>query len=101
MGLLSNIFNSLFSQEEVKDKPPTEPAKVTHIRKAHIRKKRKKADNTKLTKRQLAHLIRVYEEKLHKVKTYRDLTNYANKKWGLDKTHLTYYKVLSEFKKTL
>ena len=63
--------------------------------------KRKQGDFTRLTNKQLDHLLDVYNNKLHGVTTYVKLADYGNKKYGLTKVTLTYYKNLDKYRNYL
>ena len=60
--------------------------------------RRKKGDFTRFTVEQLEHLLDVYTNSLHSVKTYTELATYGNKKYGLDKATVTYYDNLSKYR---
>jgi hypothetical protein len=63
--------------------------------------KRKQGDFTRLTNEQLDHLLDVYNNKLYGVTTYVKLADYSNKKYGLTKVTLTYYKSLDRYRNYL
>lgn len=52
----------------------------------------KKGDYTRFTPEQLSHLLDVYTNTKHNVRSYKDLAEYGNKKYGLHKAEVTYYK---------
>lgn len=63
--------------------------------------KRKLHDVSRLTVKQLQHLLRVYEQQLFDIKTYADLADYANDKYNKTKNPSTYFKNLKKYKETL
>jgi len=63
--------------------------------------KRKLHDVSRLTVKQLQHLLRVYEQQLFDIKTYADLADYANVKYNKTKNPSTYFKNLKKYKETL
>ena len=83
--------------EKVSSPNPTR-RKVTNVEKAKFRKK---SDLHKFTKPQLKHLLDVYENNKHGVKSYPDLCKYGNKKYGLTKVNSSYYQAVRKYKKEL
>lgn len=55
-------------------------------------------DLTKFTKSQLQHLDAVYTHSKHGVHTYKDLMQYGNKKYEINKSVSSYYRTLKQYR---
>jgi len=99
---LASLFRSIIpvATEKVVDAVIDEVKKTTH-KEPESTSTRKKPDLTPFTKPQLRHLLDVYENSRHGVKTYADLAKYGNNKYGFNKTPPTYYQNLDKYRKQL
>lgn len=74
---------------------------VSELMPTHTESTKRSYDNNKLTNVHLRHLVNVYDKQMLGVKTYKDLAQYANERYGMNKSENTIYNRVQAYRKSL